>query len=525
MKSNCSTHRWKAAGCGISAMLVYGLLSLPATSDAAEASPPLLTPAPRQLAWTGNQFDLNGAVALAVSDPAERQVGRVLTAEMLRLHGIRLADSGSGGKGPQIVLALSGTPRGQSLLEAAASWAQWPPPRNAEEGYLLEVGPKQAAIVAATPRGLLYGCQTLVQLVEANANGAGKCLRGVQSVDYPQLAFRGVHICIFPNTELAAVRQAILLAARYKYNAVVLEFWSALKSKSHPETAYEHAYSPEEIRPLVGLGRALQMDMIPMLNSWGHASGMRSRSAEHVVLDRYPQFKALFEPDGWSFCLTNPDVCKHLFDRYDELLELFGPCKYFHVGMDEAWGHLGPVKAQGCRGENPREVLQQHLTKICNYFAQRKIRVIMWHDMFLQRNHPQLGRVSPANSTSPLDSYLVLDQLPKDVIMGAWNYDDVNWPVPQYFQGKGFPVLVCPWKKRTNTVSLLETAKKHDLLGVLATTWDSLDVTLPSVAQAGVLGWTAPGYDLKQIPFDHWLVAIRRLPICGLPNLETTLEP
>jgi hypothetical protein len=498
------------------------LLLVSAVTIAAEdAASPLLTPAPREIAWTGNPMELKDGTVL-VTGGAEAQIGRVLTAEMARLHGVRLVP-GESGDGPQIVLALADTPRGQAAIKEA-SWAKWPPARNAEEGYLLEVSPKQATIVAATPRGLLYGCQTLVQLAEPTA-GSGKQLRGARVVDYPQLAFRGVHICIFPNTELPAVRQAILVAARYKCNAVVLEFWSSLQSKSHPETAYEHAYTPDEIRPLVQLGRALQMEMIPMLNSWGHASGMRSRSREHAVLDRHPEFKPLFEPDGWSFCLTNPDVLPHLFDRYDELLELFGPVKYFHVGLDEAWGHLGKVNADGCRGDNPRETLQQHLAKICDYFAQRKIQVLMWHDMFLERNHPQLGRVSPANSTPPFNTHLILDQLPKDVIMAAWNYDDVNWPVPKYFHDKGFPVVVCPWKARANTVSLLEAAKKDDLMGVLETTWDSLDVALPSVAQACVLGWTAPGYDLKQIPFDHWVVEIRKLPICQLPNLEKTLEP
>jgi hypothetical protein len=72
---------------------------------------------------------------------------------------------------------------------------------------------------------------------------------------------------------------------------------------------------------------------------------------------------------------------------------------------------------------------------------------------------------------------------------------------------------------------MVNTAKKYDLLGLLATTWDSLDVCQPSVAEAGVLAWTAPGYDLKGIPFDHWLAAIRALPICELPELEKTLEP
>lgn len=492
----------------------------------APSDKPLLTPLPQSLTWTSGSFELKASGAVLAAGGEEQQVARVLVSELSRLHGMDLRISGKGDPGGNITLALTSSSLGKKLLSRCANRAQWPPARNAAEGYLLEASPQQVVVLAETPRGLLYGCQTLLQLVRPAGRGSSKQVPGASILDYPQLGFRSVHICIFPNTELAAVRQAILLAARYKYNAIVLEPWASLKSKSHPETAYEHAYSPEQLKPLIDLGRALHMEMIPMLNSWGHASGMRSRSGEHVVLDRFPQFKALYEPDGWSFCLSNPAVYDHLFDRYDELLKLFGPVKYFHAGMDEAWGHLGLKEARECRGDDPRQLIVRHLLKIHDYFAQRKIQVFMWHDMFIQRDHPQLGRLSPANSVPPINTHLALPDLPKDVIIAAWNYDNTAaWPVPKYFHEQGYPVVVSPWKSRPNTIMLLNIAKQLDLLGVMATTWDSLDVSLPSVAHAGVLAWTAPGFDLKTIPFDHWVSEIQQLPIEKLPRLESTLAP
>jgi len=486
------------------------------------AAAPTIVPAPREVAWTRERFDLGASVVIVASSAEERQVGRLLAAEMERLRGIpcKVASSGAAST---VVLALADSPAGKARLARWQDWAKWPAPRNPEEAYLLQVDGRGAAVVAQTPRGLWYGSQTLLQLVQPADDARGPTMPGVQILDYPQLAFRGVHLCIFPNTELAAIRQAMLLAARYKYNAVVIEPWAAIQSKSHPETAYEHAYTPDEVRPLVDLGRALHMDMIPMLNSWGHASGMRSRSAEHVVLDRFPEHRSLYEADGWSFRLDNPKAREHIFDRYGELLELFGPVRYFHAGMDEAWGHLGPAGSPATQGEEPRRLLAGHLHAIHDYLAARKIQVLMWHDMFVERGDPKLGRAGPANSLPPVSPHLVLEELPKDVIIAAWNYDVSGpWPVPRYFRDKGFRVVVSPWKSKRNTISLLNTAKELDLLGVLATTWDSLDVSLPSVAQAGVLAWEPPGADLGRIPFDHWLVEIRGLPICRLPRLEDT---
>lgn len=481
---------------------------------------PLITPPPRHAEWSPGTISLGHGVTVEAASEQERQVARVISAEFNRLHGIRAAAPGRGAVA--VVLALEESPRGKAELKNASGAAQYSAVAN-DEKYLLETRPGKVVIVARTARGLLYGGMTLLQMVGGKA-GAWE-IPAAKIVDYPQLGFRSLHICIFPNTELEGVRQAILMAARFKYNAIILEPWASLKSAKHPETAYENTYSPEQIRPLVQLGKALQMEMIPMLNSWGHASGMRVNSSLHVVLDRFPQFKPLYEEDGWSFCLTNPDIYAHLFDRYDELLELFDHPKYFHLGLDEAWGHRGLMASDRCRGENPRETLQQHLKKIVEYFNEREVRVFMWHDMFIQRNHPQLGHVSPANSVPPFNSHLVLESIPKDVIMAAWNYDErKEWPVIQYFQEKGFPVVACPWKIRKNAVMMVETAKKVGAMGMMQTTWDSLDVSLPTVGEAGVVAWTEPGFNIDSIPYDSgFLKPIRQLPITALPKLETAL--
>ncbi|MCC7341779.1 MAG: family 20 glycosylhydrolase [Bryobacterales bacterium] len=483
---------------------------------------PLITPPPRHVEWTPAAVPVGRGIAISATSPEERQIGRVLEQEFRRLHGIAGAKGTKGAL--EVVLALAGSPRGKAQLEASAQAARYKAAPG-DEKYLLETGANRVVIVAETPRGLLYGGMTLLQMV--TKTGSLSEVAGASMVDYPQLGFRSLHICIFPNTELEGVRQAILLAARYKYNAIVLEPWASLKSASHPETAYEHTYTPEQIRPLIHLGKALQMEMIPMLNSWGHASGMRGNSAQHVVLDRFPQFKPLYEEDGWSFCLTNPAIYGQLFDRYGELLALFENPKYFHLGLDEAWGHRGLMESNLCRGENPRATLTAHLKKIVGYFSERNIQVFMWHDMFIQRDHPTLGRLSPANSIPPFNSHLVLEELPKNVIMAAWNYSaTTEWPVMQYFQEKGFPVVACPWKVRKNAVQMVDTSKKLGIMGMMQTTWDSLDVTLPTVGEAGVVAWSEPGFNIDAIPYDGgFLNPIRQLPITSLPKLENTLGP
>ena len=446
-----------------------------------------VTPEPRRVEWTGELFALEDPVRIDAAHPEAQPAARRL-AEALRMERRRAA--------------VRSRPRLGAIRLAID------PRETRPEGYRLETSAAGAVIRAGTARGLLHGVGTLLQLIDA----AGR-VAGARIEDWPELAFRGVHICVFPGTDLRQVERAIRMAARYKHNAVALEMWASLASASHPYTAYQHAYTAADLRPLVELARGFGMDVIPALNSWGHASGMRQRSAAHVVLDRFPEKAALFEPGGWSFCLSNPAIYPVLFDRYAELMELMGPSPYFHAGMDEAWGYAPYHPCPRC-GEKPaHELIAAHIARLHGHLAARGRQVFMWHDMFLRPEEPGLGRVSPANSRPPVNSHLALPTVPRDVIINAWNYDAAQpWPAPRFFHERGYRVVVSPWKSRPNTVMMVNTAKELGLMGVLATTWDSLDVCLPSIGEAGVLAWTAPGYDLNAVPFDHWLGVIRALP-------------
>ncbi|HWQ56603.1 MAG TPA: beta-N-acetylhexosaminidase [Bryobacteraceae bacterium] len=463
--------------------IAFALLACVASLAAA----PLVTPAPRRVEWTGARFQFEDPVRIDARRPEAKPAADRL-AEGLRRLGRRSVVPGKSRVGG-IRLIID-------------------PKETRPEAYRLETAEAETVISAGTARGLLYGVETLLQLIEPG----GRVL-GARIEDWPELSFRGVHICIFPGTDLRHVERAIRMAARYKYNAIVLEPWASIASRSHPYMAYEHAYTAAEIRPLVELARRLQMDVFPLLNSWGHASGMRQRSGEHAVLDRFPDKAALFEPGGWSFCLSNPAIYPNLFDRAAELMELFGPSPYFHAGMDEAWGYAGHDACPRCAKRVPHELIASHIEKLHKHLTAKGRQVFMWHDMFIRPDDPELGRVSPANSRPPVNSHLALASVPKDVIINAWNYDTKgSWPVPKYFHDRGYRVVVSPWKARPNAIMMINTAKTLGLMGVLETTWDSLDVCLPSIGEAGVLAWTAPGYDLKAVPFDHWLAVIRTLP-------------
>ena len=209
--------------------------------------------------------------------------------------------------------------------------------------YALTVTESGAFVRGESAVGLLHGLFTLVQLVvpirlEGEADYA---MPAVRIHDRPAIrGMRAIHLCVFPETTLLLLEKAIRLAGMMKFTHVVLEFWGMLRYDTLPELAWpRHAYSKEQIRPLVRLIQDLGMEVIPMLNHLGHAAQCRSCYGKHVVLDQNPARALLFEPDGWTWCISNPETRRVLRGLRQELIDLCGSGKYFHLGCDESYSY------------------------------------------------------------------------------------------------------------------------------------------------------------------------------------------
>jgi len=89
----------------------------------------------------------------------------------------------------------------------ARTLASLPAPAARPEAYALRVGAGGAAIAAGDRRGLVYGVETLLQMLEESQGrvSAPACL--VQ--DAPRLAFRGVHLFLPARDQLEYTRRLI----------------------------------------------------------------------------------------------------------------------------------------------------------------------------------------------------------------------------------------------------------------------------------------------------------------------------
>ena len=111
------------------------------------------------------------------------------------------------------------------------------------------------------------------------------------------------------------------------------------------------------------------MEVIPMINHLGHASRQPRLLRPACGSGSEPRLATLFEPDGWTWCLSNPETLALLRTMRKELMELCGPGSWFHIGCDEAYSFATCDK---CSAGDSRELLLNYLNNLTEELGQRR---------------------------------------------------------------------------------------------------------------------------------------------------------
>ena len=353
--------------------------------------------------------------------------------------------------------------------------------------YSIRITPEGICLYAETEQNLLKGFMTLLdrfQAIDAE-NGCAIEAECCEILDRPLMQTRMVHFCILPETELWELERFIRFAAALKFSHVVLEFWGMLKYDCMKELAWSHAYSKEQLRPILAMANDLGLEVVPMFNHWGHATAGRVMHGKHVVLDQNPTLQTYFSEDGWCWNIQKPKVRALLQRIREELCELCGSGSYFHIGCDEAYNF---------------SMTQDGMDMICNFInevhaemAEKGRRVIAWGDMFLyQYPHYNPKNAYVCHAPTPEAEAYLLSRIHRDVVLADWQYDATEAPVETalVFQRAGFNTLLCPWDcSDAKLKSCVNTVKEHALSGLLHTTWHTLSGKAFYVTIAALGGW------------------------------------
>ncbi len=392
------------------------------------------------------------------------------------------------------------------------------------EGYAVTVTASEVTITASGQAGILNALKTLRQLAEAERGQltfSAYELPPCSIEDAPAMEFRGLHLCWFPENREWQIERAIRMAAYYKFNHVVLETWGVFPFESHPFLCWpepERRLDRRGLARIIAEAQRLGVTVIPQFNMLGHASGSREVGGKHTILNVHPEYQPLFEPDGWSWCLTNPATRKVLTDVTLELLAFFGKPPYFHLGCDEA-RLLGTCRS--CRARPPKELVKDHLIHFHGLLREHGARAIMWHDMLLNREDPRWAHYTVCGHEAHGLGDLYRE-LPRDIVIADWQYEypEVDgkapvWPTSRFFKDEGFAVLVCPGQNLKGLFSLSQLAAQLPLHGLLETTWSALDFGMgTTLFKAAMSAWR--GGDFSDITANDFTASYSPDALCLL---------
>ena len=292
------------------------------------------------------------------------------------------------------------------------------------EGYSMQVNEDGIVITSNNDPGILFGVQTLRQLLPAQAEQGKLDLTGHKIphlfiIDFPRFQWRGMHLDVsrhfFPPD---FVKQYIDMIAFHKMNTFHWHLtddngWR-LEIKKYPElteisawrvdrehepwrewspikegekATYGGFYTQEEVKEIVAYAAERNIRVIPEIEMPGHTSEVFAAFPElscrgerlHVVPGSY-------WPNVDIFCAGNDSVFTFLEDVIDEVAELF-PAEYIHIGGDEAqkirWEQCpkcqARIKEEGLADEH--ELQSWFIRKMEQYLISKDKRLIGWDEI------------------------------------------------------------------------------------------------------------------------------------------------
>jgi len=481
--------------------IIFGGGSIPPAEQVAPRAPskanPIIVPNPQQLVWGERDFEIGSVVECvpAKDSPAIRAGIGLLRKDMEKRFDAKLKTVGSATE-PDGRLFIDCEPlsdRGKDLLKRTGLAL----PDN-EEGYVLAVDADGVVLIGKSARGCFNGVQTVRQL--AMVRDGKRVFRGVKIVDYPDMKFRGWHSASPVVETVDDYRKFLDMLALLKFNAVMMEVNNRLKYERHPDIATSHALTKDELRAVVEYARSLQFEVIPQVQTLGHFNYVLNNPAyRHLAENREPHERRGF----WVYCPSNPEVYPLVFDMFSEVIEVFKPKRFFHIGHDEfTFAPFGVCER--CKGTPPHQLFAMEVKKLHDWLAKHGLRTLMWGDQFLEDHH----------GGPPYNTYKATPLVPKDIIICDWHYAPwEEFPSLKYFKENGFETIACGWYNPQNVYNFTHAALEVGNMGYSGTTWYGIDriATSPELMCAIVMAaentwsnWKPKREEMKYHPTDRF---------------------
>lgn len=373
-------------------------------------------------------------------------------------------------------------------------------PGKEEEGYTLSISADCVRITGNDPRGLLWGVQTLRQIIRQE----GAVLPCLEIKDAPEIKNRGYYHDV--------TRGRIPTLSYLKHLADTLSFYKMNQLQLYIEHTYMFEEFSElwrddtpltagEILELDAYCRELGIDLVPSVSCFGHLYKLlRTKS--------YKELCELPDPDREPFGLY-ARMCHHTLNVTDErslalaksmiseYMALFSS-EYFNIGADETFDLGKGVSAKKAEECGVDRLYIDFVKELCAYVVEQGRRPMFWGDIIC--GFPEYVK-----------------ELPKETVCLNWGYaPDQSEESTRKLAEAGAVQYVCPgvsgWNQMINQMEdayenirrMCSYGRKYGAVGVLNTDWgDFGHINHPELSVPGMICGACFSWNGEELSFEE----------------------
>lgn len=369
-----------------------------------------------------------------------------------------------------------------------------------EEEYLLRINEAGIAIAGGSERGILYGIQTLRQIVSQK----GAVLPFCEIRDYPAIVNRGVYHDITRGRipTLESLKKLADKLSYYKLNQMQLYVEHSYLFQDFSEIWRDDTpLTGEEIIELDAYCKRIGIELVPSLSTFGHLyKALRSKTYEHLCEcpeEDKKEFSFFNRMAHHTLDVSNDESLAFSKKLIGEFLPLFSS-NQFNICADETFD-LGKGKSKSLVDKvGTQEMYISYVSKLCEYVMELGSRPMFWGDVIA--GFPE-----------------AIQKLPKEVICLNWGYfSQQSEAETKAFYEAGAVQYVCPgvggWNQfinlhqncYENIKRMCTYAHKYKALGVLNTDWgDFGHINHPEFSIPGIIYGAAFSWSEKILDFDE----------------------
>ncbi len=369
-----------------------------------------------------------------------------------------------------------------------------------EQEYRLMVQAEGIRVQGGGGAGLLYGVQTLCQMVEQK----GALLPGVTVRDFPETDRRGYYLDqtrgrVLKPEELKRVADRL---CRYKINELQLYVEHTYLFRDLSEMWRDTTpLTAEEILDLDDYCRERHIELVPSLASFGHLYMLLSTKS-HEDLCELPDasarpFSFLDRMRHHTVNVSDDRTLPFIKEMLEEYMALFHSDR-FNLCADETFDLGKGRSAKLAEERGIHRIYVEYLKELCSFLQERGKKPMFWGDVIA--GEPALAR-----------------ELPEGTVCLTWGYaPDQREEESRRMAQAGVPQYLCPgvsgwnqWMNRIgdsyrNITRMCGYARKYHAVGILNTDWgDYGHINHPAHSVPGLIYGAAFSWNGEEIPEEE----------------------